>query len=65
MARPSVKQKPHKWNASKDATSCIACDKQFCRGDLVYDDCAVNVHVGCVELYWKQQKELGLIPRPQ
>lgn len=53
-------QRPHKWNKAKDAPCCIACERPFKRGDSVYTDCAVNLHVECLPLYQKQLKELGL-----
>ena len=55
-----INQKPHKWNRNKDAQRCVACDKDFVKGDLVYTDCAVNIHFGCVRLYMEQEIELGL-----
>jgi hypothetical protein len=53
-------QKPRKWRPSKDARCCIACEKAFVRGDLVYEDCVVYVHKDCLRVYRDQLIELGL-----
>ena len=50
--------RPHKWNPSKDADACVECGKPFKKGDSVFSDVAVNVHVTCVDSYRKTLTKL-------
>lgn len=56
-----AKQKPRKWKPKTDARVCVECEKDFKRGDLVYQDCAVNIHSGCLKSYWMTLRKLGLL----
>jgi hypothetical protein len=58
---PQRPQKPHKWRKARDASCCIQCAKAFRRGDMVFDDIAVNIHVGCIESYVRTLKRLELL----
>jgi len=58
MERVRPRTKAHKWNKKKDAARCIECDVAFKKGDMVYDDVAVNIHVGCLDSYAKTLREL-------
>lgn len=46
-------QKPRRWNGREDAMACIECEKEFVKGDLVFEDCVVTIHAGCAEAYKK------------
>lgn len=54
-------QKPRKWCMRKHALCCIECEKPFKHGDLVYEDVALTIHVGCLALYHASCKELGIL----
>jgi hypothetical protein len=54
--------KPRKWNRLEDGRCCLACTKEFKRGDDVFPLAACCIHAGCVRLYVEQCKELGIDP---
>lgn len=55
------KQKPRRWRRGRDGRCCIACEAEFKTGDMVYEDCTVCLHTGCIEVYRLQLVELGLL----
>lgn len=59
--KPNQQAKPRKWRPKQDPELCIECEKPFAKGDLLYEDCAVCVHVVCVEKYGESLKSLGLL----
>ena len=62
MTDERKKPKPLKWNRSMSGPCCLACEKPFRRGDPVHLLGACCIHAGCVRLYVRQCRELGITP---
>ncbi len=62
MSDKPQRPKPVKWKADLSGPCCLACVKPFRRGDDVYPLGPTCIHAGCVKLYLKQCKELGITP---
>ena len=58
--QPPHLRQPRKWRPRQDGKCCIECEKPFRRGDMVFEDCVVCIHEGCLQAYGITLKELGL-----